>query len=207
MIPLTPAEIATATRGSLAGVDGGDARGLVGVSVDSRAVENGDLFVAIAGERVDGHDYAAEAVAAGARCILSARPLHAEDGTPLPCVVVDDPTLALGALAAWYRRERLTCTVVGITGSSGKTSTKDLVARVLSAGAPTVSAKGSFNSEVGLPLTVLRAARPRPSSCLDRHPQRGRCVRTADGRHDDGACGHIRRVGVSGHPRDRRPTR
>ena len=157
MIPLTPAEIATATRGSLAGVDGGDARGLVGVSVDSRAVENGDLFVAIAGERVDGHDYAAEAVAAGARCILSARPLHAEDGTPLPCVVVDDPTLALGALAAWYRRERLTCTVVGITGSSGKTSTKDLVARVLSAGAPTVSAKGSFNSEVGLPLTVLRA--------------------------------------------------
>ena len=76
MIPLTPAEIATATRGSLAGVDDGDARGIVGVSVDSRAVENGDLFVAIAGERVDGHDYAAEAVAAGARCILSARPLR-----------------------------------------------------------------------------------------------------------------------------------
>ncbi len=157
MISLSPAEIATATHGTLSGVVDVDSPRVTGVTVDSRDVEAGDLFVAIAGDRVDGHDFAEGAIAAGAVCVLSARPLQAADGSALPCVVVDDPVLALGALASWYRRQRLSCTVVAITGSSGKTSTKDLIGRVLSAAAPTVSAKGSFNSEVGLPLTVLRA--------------------------------------------------
>ncbi len=157
MIPLSPSEIAAATHGTLHGVTEVDAKAVTGVSVDSRSVGRGDLFVAIVGERVDGHDFAADAVAAGASCVLSSRPLPASDGSALPCVVVDDPVLALGALASWYHRQRLSCTVIGITGSSGKTSTKDLIGRVLSAAAPTMSAKGSFNSEVGLPLTVLEA--------------------------------------------------
>ena len=157
MIPLSPADIAVATHGTLHGVTDADAPAITGVSVDSRSVGRGDLFVAIVGERVDGHDFAAEAIAAGASCVLSARALQAADGSALPCVVVEDPVLALGALASWYRRQRLACTVIGITGSSGKTSTKDLIGRVLSSGGPTVSAKGSYNSEIGLPLTVLRA--------------------------------------------------
>lgn len=162
MIPLTPREIADAVGGSLHGPTDPDASSVLRVVADSREVEPGDLFVAIVGERSDGHDHAAEAVAAGASLVLSARPLSGEGGpaegsADLPCVVVDDPVLALGRLASWYRRERLDCTVVAVTGSSGKTSTKDLIARMLGASGTTVSARGSFNTEVGLPLTILRA--------------------------------------------------
>jgi UDP-N-acetylmuramoyl-tripeptide--D-alanyl-D-alanine ligase len=159
VIPLRPADIAEAVAGEPSGVpdEALKASSITSVTVDSRQVVPGTLFVAVAGERVDGHDFAAEAVAAGAVLILCARPLHDEVGTPLPCVVVKDPVQALGALASWYCRERLTCTVVAVTGSSGKTTTKDLIARVLSVAGPTVSARGSFNTEIGLPLTVLAA--------------------------------------------------
>lgn len=155
MIGLSVADVCAAVEGVASGID--DRASITGVTVDSRAVAAGDLFVAIAGERVDGHDFAADAVRGGATCVLASRALSDAVGAPLPCIVVDDPVAALGRLASWYRRERLSCTVVGITGSSGKTSTKDLVARVLSSAAPTVSARGSFNTEVGLPLTVLGA--------------------------------------------------
>jgi len=157
VIPLTPREIADAIGGSLCGPVAADAHSIVIVVADSREVTPGALFVAIRGERSDGHDHAAQAVADGAALVLSARPLSTTDGVDLPCVVVDDPVIALGRLASWYRQERLTCTVIGVTGSSGKTSTKDLIARVLGAQGPTVSARGSYNTEVGLPLTILRA--------------------------------------------------
>lgn len=161
MIPLTPREVADATGGSLHGPvaadESADQACVDSVVADSREVEPGSLFVAIRGERSDGHDHADEAVARGAVLVLAARPVVSADGSELPCVVVDDPVSALGRLAAWYRRDRLACTVVGVTGSSGKTSTKDLIARVLGADGPTVSAHGSFNTEVGLPLTILRA--------------------------------------------------
>jgi UDP-N-acetylmuramoyl-tripeptide--D-alanyl-D-alanine ligase len=127
------------------------------VVVDSRAVVPGCLFVAIRGDRVDGHDFASGAVAAGAVAVLADHSLDEADGLAVPCIVVADPVEALGALAAWVRRDRLTCTVVGITGSSGKTGTKDLVASVLSCLGPTVSPVGSLNTEVGLPLTILSA--------------------------------------------------
>lgn len=155
MIPLSLSDVVAAVEGVASAVDGGAS--ITGVTVDSRDVAPGDLFVAIAGERVDGHDFAADAVAAGASCVLTSRPLADGAGSALPCIVVDDPVAALGRLASWYRRERLSCVVIGITGSSGKTSTKDLAARVLSTAAPTVSPRGSFNTEVGLPLTVLGA--------------------------------------------------
>lgn len=157
MIALSPREVADAVGGELSGVAEPGVCCVRSVSVDSRSVDQGTLFVAIAGERVDGHDFAADAVAAGAVLVLCTRALIDADGGDLPCVVVPDPVQALGWLASWYRRERLSCTVVAVTGSSGKTSTKDLIASVLSADAPTVSARGSFNTEVGLPLTVLTA--------------------------------------------------
>lgn len=149
MIPLTLAQIATAVEGTLTGAD--RAAMVTHVTVDSREVVPGSLFVAIAGEQVDGHDFAAQAAANGALAVLAAREL-AE-----PCIVVDDPVLALGRLARWVRRHLLTCDVIAITGSSGKTSTKDLTAQVLSTIGPTVSARGSFNTEVGVPLTILQA--------------------------------------------------
>jgi UDP-N-acetylmuramoyl-tripeptide--D-alanyl-D-alanine ligase len=121
------------------------------VEVDSRLVRPGSLFVALAGERADGHDHASAAVGAGAVAALVARPV---DG--VPSLVVPDPLLALQALARGaYARppEPLT---VGVTGSSGKTSTKDLLAQVLAGFGPTLAPQGSFNNELGLPLTALR---------------------------------------------------
>jgi UDP-N-acetylmuramoyl-tripeptide--D-alanyl-D-alanine ligase len=151
---LTVGEIA----GAVAGVATADrSMSISSYGVDSRTMSPGGLYVAIRGERVDGHDYAAAAIAAGAVAIMSARQLSDEAGEPLPCIVVDDPVLALGRLAAWVRREKLTCAVVAITGSSGKTGTKDLVASVLSGVGETVSPAGSLNTEVGLPLTILSA--------------------------------------------------
>lgn len=148
MIAMTCAEVAEATGGQLVNVDPGAV--LLDVVIDSRQAGQGSLFVAIEGEHVDGHDFAPAATAAGAVATLAARAI---DG---PCIVVDDTTLALGRLAAEVRR-RLTCAVVAITGSSGKTSTKDLLAQVLSTSGPTVAPAGSMNNEIGCPLTILRA--------------------------------------------------
>jgi UDP-N-acetylmuramoyl-tripeptide--D-alanyl-D-alanine ligase len=122
--------------------------------LDSRTPEPGGLFVAFAGEHADGHDHAADAVTGGAAAVLGTRP------TGVPGVVVADARAALQELARVVL-ERLRRDggprVVAITGSQGKTSAKDLLARVLGDHAPTVATRGSFNNELGLPLTVLRA--------------------------------------------------
>jgi UDP-N-acetylmuramoyl-tripeptide--D-alanyl-D-alanine ligase len=123
------------------------------VVVDSRLAGPGALFVALPGERTDGHDHAAAAVAAGAVAVLAARELD------VPCVVVPPERGQLEALAALARHvvDALPhLTVVGVTGSSGKTSTKDLLAVLLGDAGPTVAPQGSFNNEIGLPLTALR---------------------------------------------------
>jgi UDP-N-acetylmuramoyl-tripeptide--D-alanyl-D-alanine ligase len=120
-------------------------------SIDSRAVPTGGLFAAFVGERADGHDFAAAAVESGAAAVLGSRPVG------VPAVVVPDPQEALGALARHVLGRLPQLTVVAVTGSQGKTSTKDLLAAVLTAAAPTVATEGSFNNELGLPLTVLRA--------------------------------------------------
>lgn len=155
MIPMTVGELATAMTGRMEGVEPGVV--VTDVTVDSRSVPAGSMYVAIRGERVDGHDFAADAIRSGAVVVLCGRPVTDADGSPLPCIVVDDPVLALGRLARWVRTERLRCAVIAVTGSSGKTSTKDLVASVLAQVGPTTSAVGSFNTEVGLPLTILSA--------------------------------------------------
>lgn len=165
MIALTAAEIAAATGGALSAAD---PRTVVAGAVvtDSREVEPGGLFVALPGEHVDGHDFAPVAVAAGAALVLAARPLTGADGTDLPVVVVPDVEAALGDLAAAVLarlREAASAPggsglrVVGVTGSVGKTTTKDLLAQVCGAVGPTVAPVRSFNNEIGLPLTVLRA--------------------------------------------------
>ncbi len=153
MIALSLAEVAQAVGASLPpGADGSAT--VTGVTLDSRAVAAGDLFVAVAGERVDGHDFLDAAAAAGAVAALTTRP-----GGPLPALVVDDTVAGLGRLAALVhaRLAAAGLLTVGITGSSGKTSTKDLLGQVLAAAGPTVSPPGSYNNDIGLPLTVLSA--------------------------------------------------
>jgi UDP-N-acetylmuramoyl-tripeptide--D-alanyl-D-alanine ligase len=152
VIALTLAEVAAAVGGELSG--DGTAVVTGAVLVDSRAVGAGDLFVALPGERVDGADFVPAAAAAGAVAALTTRPDPA-----LPCIVVPDPVEALGRLAAEVHRRLVEggLVTVGITGSSGKTSTKDLLGQVLAAAGPTVSPQGSFNNDIGLPLTVLSA--------------------------------------------------
>ncbi|MEU0938051.1 UDP-N-acetylmuramoyl-tripeptide--D-alanyl-D-alanine ligase [Embleya sp. NPDC005971] len=150
MIPLGLDEIAAIVGGT---VKGDSCVTVTAPAVlDGRQAEPGGLFVAVAGERVDGHDYAAQAGRAGAVAVLGSRP------TALPTVVVEDAQAALQALATHVvarLRDRLT--VVGLTGSQGKTGTKDLLAAVLSGAAPTVATFGSLNNELGVPLTMLRA--------------------------------------------------
>jgi len=150
MIPLTLAEVADAVDGTLVGAD--PAVRVTGpVEYDSRLVGPGGLFVAFAGDRADGHDFAAAAYGAGAVAVLGTR---AVDG---PSLVVADQLAALAALARAVLDRLPGLTVVGITGSSGKTSTKDLIAHVLSGIGPTVAPRGSLNNDLGLPYTVLKA--------------------------------------------------
>ena len=150
MIPLTLAEIAAAVDGAV--LDGPAELTVTGPAfLDSRVVEPGGLFVAFIGERADGHDHAAAAVASGAAAVLAGRPVG------VPAVVVPDPGEALARLARHLLDRLPDVRVVAVTGSQGKTSTKDLLAAVLADSAATVATRGSFNNELGLPLTVLRA--------------------------------------------------
>lgn len=149
MIALGLTEVAEAVGGQLTGPD---ATVTGKVTVDSRTAGAGDLYVALPGERVDGHDFVSAAVAAGAVGAISTRP---HEGAAV--VVVDDPVEALGRLAHAVHERLPDLVTVGITGSSGKTSTKDLLGQVLGAVGPTVSPPGSFNNDIGLPLTVLSA--------------------------------------------------
>ena len=162
MIALTAAEIAEITSGRL---DADPGITPLSVVTDSREATPGSLYVAKPGEHADGHDFIAAAFAAGAVLALVERPVAAPDGTPYPSVLVPDAVLAMGALAAEaVRRIRDAraetggeLTVVGITGSAGKTTTKDLLAGIFSTQGKTVAPQGSYNGEVGVPLTVFLA--------------------------------------------------
>jgi UDP-N-acetylmuramoyl-tripeptide--D-alanyl-D-alanine ligase len=151
VIPVSCGEIADAVRGELVGVD---PTAVVdgSVVIDSRAAEPGGLFVALPGERVDGHDFVGTATAAGVTAALTTRPVEGS-----PCIVVDDTQRALGDLARFVVGRLPDLTVIALTGSSGKTSTKDLIAQVIRPYGETVSPEGSFNNEIGHPLTALQA--------------------------------------------------
>jgi UDP-N-acetylmuramoyl-tripeptide--D-alanyl-D-alanine ligase len=120
------------------------------VVADSRQAVPGSLFAALPGERADGHDFAPAAVAAGAVVVLATRPAGG------PALIVDDVPAALASLARAVLDRVGDLVVVGITGSSGKTTTKDLAAQLIETLGPTVSPRNSYNNEIGLPLTVLR---------------------------------------------------
>ncbi|WP_149822647.1 UDP-N-acetylmuramoyl-tripeptide--D-alanyl-D-alanine ligase [Streptomyces tailanensis] len=150
MIALSLAEIAEVVGGQTHDIPDPSVQVTGPVVRDSREVEPGSLFVAFVGERVDGHDFAAAVVEAGAAALLASRPVG------VPAIVVDDVQAALGALAR-HVVQKFGTTLVALTGSAGKTSTKDLVAQVLQRKAPTVFTPGSLNNEIGLPLTALSA--------------------------------------------------
>ncbi|MER5602079.1 UDP-N-acetylmuramoyl-tripeptide--D-alanyl-D-alanine ligase [Streptomyces sp. NPDC002265] len=150
MIALSLAEIAAVVGGQTYDIPDPSVQVTGPVVRDSREVVPGSLFVAFVGERVDGHDFAQAVVEAGAAAVLASRPVG------VPAVVVEDVQAAIGALARHVVRE-LGATLVALTGSAGKTSTKDLIAQVLQRHAPTVWTPGSLNNEIGLPLTALSA--------------------------------------------------
>ncbi len=152
MIPLTLEEVAEIVGGRLEG----DGAGVVvggPVVIDGREAGPGSLFAAFAGERTDGHEHVPQAAERGAVAVLGTR------ATALPTVVVDDPQRALQVLASYVVAQVRAAgglTVLALTGSQGKTSTKDLLAAVLAEWGPTVATHGSFNNELGMPLTSLR---------------------------------------------------
>lgn len=149
----TLGEVAQACSGE---VDAGWAEvSFRGVSTDTRELVPGELFVALAGPHYDGHNFLAEAARAGAVGAVISRREAAPEG--LPVVVVRDTLMALGRLAALHR-SRSSTRIVAITGSTGKTTTKEMVGGILALVGPTLVAEGTQNNEVGVPLTLLRLA-------------------------------------------------
>ena len=151
MTPCTAREICAAVGGTLLQDSGAP---VTGVTTDSRAVQPGQLFIPLVGERFDGHAYISKALDGGAAGCLTAR----EPETLLPgklYIRVADTRLALKALASWYR-DKFDLPVVQVTGSAGKTTTKEMIASVLSQRYNTLRTEGNFNNDIGAPLTLLR---------------------------------------------------
>ena len=146
-------ETARATGGRL---QGANAR-FSGVTTDSRKVSAGDLFVALSGERFDGHAYVAEAMGRGAVAAITARVV--ETAMPLPQVVVADTRLALGKLAGHWRA-RFAMPLTALTGSNGKTTVKEMVTAILAthcgSRSMVLATEGNLNNDIGMPLTLLR---------------------------------------------------
>lgn len=176
MIPMTLARIAEAVGGTLHDVDDPTVEVTGTVEFDSRRIGRGGLFLALPGEKADGHDHAAAAVEAGAVAVLAARPVGVPAIVVPPVPATDTNALALehdthgagaAVLTGLAKLARVVVddlvagglTVIGVTGSSGKTSTKDLIAAVLAPLGSVVAPPGSFNNELGHPWTALRAGR------------------------------------------------
>jgi len=164
MSVLYPArEIARITQGELRGTRN-EAAPLEGVCIDSRKVEKGSLFVALPGTRTDGHEFLEQAAANGAAGLLVRRAWWRRRGERLErqglcreaaVIAVDDPLEALQRLAAHHLLRFPAVTRVGVTGSNGKTTTKEIIGGILAQTAPTVKSRGNLNSEIGLPLVAL----------------------------------------------------
>lgn len=161
MIPLTLLEITSAVRGVL---DGFGETCVEQIVTDSRKITPGCLFVALQGDRFDGHDYIASAYEQGCVCVISHKPV--EPPTGKAAIIVKDTKRALMDLAAYYR-EQFYIPVVGITGSVGKTTTKEFIYSVLSQGFCAIKTEGNFNNEIGLPLTVFRLERETQLAVLE----------------------------------------
>jgi len=148
----TVAQLLAATQGAL--VTGGLAVGGVsGISLDSRRLKPREAFVAIRGNRFDAHAFIPEAVARGTACLIVSQVPHPTP--PIPTVLVPDTVRALGAIAAFHRR-RFQIPVIAVTGSCGKTTTKELIAHLLSPTSRVLKTQGTENNHIGLPLTLLK---------------------------------------------------
>ena len=143
-------DILQATGGELLGDD----QVISGVSTDTRAIDEGQLFVALRGERFDAHDFLDQAVAAGATALLLSNAARVPAG--VSALIVDDTRIALGKLAAAWRA-RFSLPVIAVTGSNGKTTTKEMIAAILKAnfGDAVLATRGNLNNDIGLPLTLL----------------------------------------------------
>jgi UDP-N-acetylmuramoyl-tripeptide--D-alanyl-D-alanine ligase len=155
MKPLPLSLVADWMKGRLVNASGEEI--VLSVCTDSRQVRQGDLFVALKGERFDGHDFIADAIQKGAVAAVVACQLP----LPIPQIIVADTLRALGDLAASYlhllRAERTWSCVIAVTGSSGKTTTKTMIASIVKEVMPAVASPESFNNEIGVPLTILQA--------------------------------------------------
>ncbi|MCK4659235.1 MAG: UDP-N-acetylmuramoyl-tripeptide--D-alanyl-D-alanine ligase [Phycisphaerae bacterium] len=158
MIALRMDEIVKAVGGRM--LEPCESFGVAGLSTDTRTLKPGEMFVALAGENFDGHDFVAESFRKGARVALVSNP--AASGARLsaphhgPLIVVNDTRTALGRLAAYYRK-LLPAKVIAVTGSNGKTTTKEMIDHVLGTHLPGRGAVHSFNNDIGVPLTLLSA--------------------------------------------------
>ncbi|MBI1992488.1 MAG: UDP-N-acetylmuramoyl-tripeptide--D-alanyl-D-alanine ligase [Candidatus Omnitrophica bacterium] len=149
-------QILEATGGRL--VRGRPAGSISGIAIDSRRLVPGEAFVAIKGTRLDGHRFIEEAAHRGASClIVSCLPTPANGSASLPTILVEETTRALGDLARYHRR-RFTRPVVAVTGSCGKTTTKELIAHLLGSAEAILKTTGTQNNHIGVPLTLLRMA-------------------------------------------------
>ena len=146
MIPMKASEIAVVVNGTLHGSDVLVSEAPV---IDSRVAIDGSLFLAVQGENVDGHGFVDDAFAHGAVLAITSKPVSQRH------IIVDDVVAALGKLAQHVRSNLLDLTVIGITGSQGKTTTKELLASILSSAAATVAPHGNFNNEIGAPISLL----------------------------------------------------
>ncbi|AFJ02042.1 UDP-N-acetylmuramoylalanyl-D-glutamyl-2,6- diaminopimelate--D-alanyl-D-alanine ligase [Methylophaga frappieri] len=146
-LPMTLQQLATQLNGAIQVAD----INVTGTAIDSRKVKKGDLFIALAGEQVDGHDYLASAREAGAVAALVSR--QVED--PLPQLCVADVRLAYQQLAKIWRQQSQ-ATIIGVTGSNGKTTVKEMIHAILSQRHHVIATQGNFNNDLGVPLTLTR---------------------------------------------------
>ncbi len=170
---LTLENIAGACQGELCGAKGMEKAGITCAVIDSRKLEAGGLFFAARGEKVDGHRFIGQVFEKGAACVITEKTpaqVEEEHGIPKeawgPYILVGDSFDALKKLAAFYRKQ-IAIPVVGITGSVGKTSTKEFIAGVLSEKYNVLKTEGNFNNEIGLPLTILRIRREHEAAVLE----------------------------------------
>ncbi|MFO0585219.1 MAG: UDP-N-acetylmuramoyl-tripeptide--D-alanyl-D-alanine ligase [Anaeromyxobacter sp.] len=148
----TAAELAAATGGRWIGAP---PAGVAGVSTDTRSIAPGSLFVALKGERFDAHAFLAEAAAKGAAAVVVSEAwVRGGGAAPVPALAVPDTLPALGAVARHHRR-RFGIPVVGVTGSNGKTTTREMVAAILATRGPVLKTEGNLNNEIGVPLTLF----------------------------------------------------
>ena len=156
MKPVTIEKIARIVEGRIQNVDADRLAEVKGVTIDSRVVDAGQLFVAIRGQTFDGHDFAAGAVQKGAVGVIAEHPVVMSADSKSAVIVVNDSIQALGRLAGWYRQQ-IGAKVIAITGSAGKTTTRQMMHQVLSGFYRCRQAPKSFNNHIGVPLAILSA--------------------------------------------------